>query len=229
MSCKIHSHPGYSVSESQPSLLHTHPSLLVRLRDVRDVAAWSLFVEVYTPLIYRYCRKYHLQEADAAEVAQEVLFQVNRSIGTFEYQPERGRFRDWLGSVVRSKLARFFRQKKLSTNEDSQLLANLSTSAVATDWTDHFNNELLQTTLARIQGEFEEHTWKAFTAVWLENHTATDAAKELSIPVAMVYVAKSRVLKRLREELLTLAEDIPHLVPQKDTEDTDESRSLPTT
>ena len=64
--------PGYSLMDNETSQLHTHPSLLIRLRDARDGAAWALFVEIYTPLIYRYCRKRHLQEADAAEVAQEV-------------------------------------------------------------------------------------------------------------------------------------------------------------
>ena len=216
--------------ENQTSQLHTHPSLLIRLRDARDAAAWSLFIEVYTPLIYRYCRKHHLQEADAAEVAQEVLLQVNRSIGSFEYQPERGRFRDWLGSVVRSKLSRFFRRNQPSTNEDTHELANLPTKYDEADWADHFNNDLLQTTLARIQREFEEHTWKAFTKVWIDNTSAAEAAKALSMPVAMVYVAKSRVLKRLREEILTLAEDISHLVPLHAgaQDESDESTAMPT-
>jgi len=201
----------------------------MRLRDGQDSGAWAMFLEVYTPLIYRYCRRRHLQEADAAEVAQEVLLQVNRSIGSFEYQPERGRFRDWLGSVVRSKLSRFFRRNLPSTNEDSLTIARASNKHEDADWIDHFNNDLLQTTLARIEKDFEPHTWQAFSKVWIDNVTAADTARELSIPVAMVYVAKSRVLKRLKEELLLLAEDIPHLVPlQEATQDTqDESTSLP--
>lgn len=217
--------------DNPSSHLHTHPSLLLRLRDARDDGAWSLFVEVYTPLIYRYCRKHHLQEADAAEVAQEVLLQVNRSITAFEYQPERGRFRDWLGSVVRSKLSRFFRKVRPGTNDDTQELANLPAAQGDADWTDHFNNDLLQTTLTRIQGEFEEHTWQAFTKVWMENMTAPETAKLLAMPVAMVYVAKSRILKRLREEILLLAEDIPHLTPlhQTNQDESDEKAALSTT
>lgn len=215
--------------DNTSSLLHTHPSLLVRLRDAKDASAWTLFLEVYTPLIYRYCRKHHLQEADAVEVAQEVLLQVNRSIGTFEYQPGRGRFRDWLGSVVRSKLSRFFRRNQPSSNEDTRELTNMPARQIDADWVDHFHSDLLQTTLARIQSEFEDHTWQAFTRVWIKNDSATEAAKSLSMPVAMVYVAKSRVLKRLREEIVLLAEDIPHLVPNKDQQDdSDELTRLPT-
>jgi len=218
------------VIDNPSSLLHTHPSLLLRLRDARDAGAWALFVEIYTPLIYRYCRKHQLQEADAAEVAQEVLLQVNRSITTFEYQPERGRFRDWLGSVVRSKLSRFFRRARPGTTDDTQLLANLPAGQGDADWADHFNNDLLQTTLIRIQGEFEEHTWQAFTKTWRENLSAAETAKRLSMPVAMVYVAKSRVLKRLREEILHLAEDIAHLTPLQTTgqDDSNERAALST-
>src|SRR5688500_7177705 len=93
--------------EEPASRLHTRASLLLRLRDPQDGDAWRLFADTYAPLVYRHCRRQGLQEADAADVAQEVLTQVARSIGTFEYRPERGRFRDWLGAVVRSKLARF--------------------------------------------------------------------------------------------------------------------------
>src|SRR5262245_44373845 len=102
---------GYSPMDDTPSWLHTRASLLVRLRDPRDGDAWRLFADTYVPLVYGHLRRHGLQEADAADVAQEVLTQVARSIGGFDYQPERGRFRGWLGAVVRSKLARFFKQQ----------------------------------------------------------------------------------------------------------------------
>src|SRR6516164_626136 len=85
----------------------TRPSLLLQIRDVRDTASWQTFVDVYAPLVHRYCRRRGLQDADAADVCQEVLGQVACSIRAFEYMPERGRFRDWLSRVTRSKLGRF--------------------------------------------------------------------------------------------------------------------------
>src|SRR5205807_400842 len=93
--------------DSQP----TAASLLLRLRDVQDADAWQTFVDVYAPLIYRYCRRHRLQDADATDVTQEVLAQMTRSIRTFEYQRERGRFRDWLGTVTRNKLRRFLEKQ----------------------------------------------------------------------------------------------------------------------
>ena len=85
----------------------TQPSLLLRIRDASDAESWRTFVSIYAPLIYRSCRRRGLQDADAADVGQEVLAQVARSIREFEYQPGRGRFRDWLGAVVKNKVGRF--------------------------------------------------------------------------------------------------------------------------
>src|SRR5438045_5366263 len=83
----------------------TRPSLLLRLRDARDGVAWSEFVEVYAPLVYGYARRQGLQDADAADVCQEVLGGVAGSVGRLEYDPARGAFRNWLFTVVRRKLA----------------------------------------------------------------------------------------------------------------------------
>ena len=71
----------------------TRQSLLLRLRDARNAEAWEQFVEVYTPLIYSFCCQHGLQDADAADVAQEVMRAVARTMGGFEYDPERGRSR----------------------------------------------------------------------------------------------------------------------------------------
>src|SRR4051812_41753867 len=83
----------------------TRASLLVRLRDPHDEAAWGQFVDLYTPLIYAYARKQGLQDADAADLSQEVLRAVAGAVGRLEYDPARGAFRNWLFTVVRRKLS----------------------------------------------------------------------------------------------------------------------------
>src|SRR5688500_13767280 len=94
----------------------TRVSLLVRVRDPRDEAAWLEFVEVYGPLIYRYARRAGLQEADADDVTQEVLRTTVRTMPAFEYDPRRGRFRSWLKTLtmnqVRDHLARGKRREQ---------------------------------------------------------------------------------------------------------------------
>src|SRR3954452_2829883 len=83
----------------------TRASLLLRLRDSRDEAAWREFVQLYTPLVYGYVRKQGLQDADAADLSQDVLGAVAGAVGRLEYDPCRGGFRNWLFTVVRRKLS----------------------------------------------------------------------------------------------------------------------------
>ncbi len=82
----------------------TRPSLLLRIRDARDAAAWSQFVELYAPLVYGFARKHGLQDADAADLTQDVLRAVARSARSLEYDPRRGTFRGWPFTIVRHKL-----------------------------------------------------------------------------------------------------------------------------
>jgi RNA polymerase sigma-70 factor (ECF subfamily) len=203
----------------------TAPSLLVRLRDNQDDAAWQTFVGVYAPLIYRYCRRHRLQDADATDVSQEVLAQVARSIRTFEYQPERGRFRDWLGTVTRNKLLRFLEKEGRTVcgqgGDFSDAVLNESAAPEAdSEWTAQFNAHLLQVALERIRSQFEQTTWTAFEQVWLENRPAAAVSQEVGLSLTSVYVAKSRVLKRLREEVLLLAEDVPTVYLHEGTDAT---------
>lgn len=201
-----------------PDSQSTRASLLIRLRNLHDAGAWQLFVNIYAPLIYRYCRRQGLQEADTSDVTQEVLSQVTRSIATFDYQPERGRFRDWLGAVVRSKLARHHQNRARRKNESSNLAAQgamneASATEIDSEWVDEFNAHLLQVAIERIKTDFEAANWRAFEMVWIENKPATEVALALGMTTSALYVSKWRILKRLREEILLLADDVPHLVP----------------
>jgi RNA polymerase sigma-70 factor (ECF subfamily) len=190
--------------------LVTHPSLLLRVRNPRDSQAWEEFVGVYGPLIFGYCRLRRLQDSDASDVAQEVLARLAKSLWQFEYQPDRGRFRDWLGKIVHRELLRHGGRRRpevIYTGDD------LSDKTVADDssWSDHFHARLLQAALQRIQGEFAQETWEAFTLAWIENMPAANVASKLGIGIQKVYVSQSRVLKRLRAEVTNLSDDLPNL------------------
>jgi len=191
----------------------THASLLVRIRDPQDSEAWRIFAGVYTPIVYGYCRRRGLQEADSADVTQEVLACVLRSIKGFEYDPGRGRFRDWLGTTARNELARFMRKNERfkAGTVPAHELAMLESSDPDPDWIDQFHAHVLETALERIRPEFEPLTWRAFALVWLDGVNAAQAACDLHEPIEKIYVSKSRILKRLREEITSLAEDMPIL------------------
>ncbi len=204
--------------EDTESRLHTRPSLLLRIRDSGDSEAWREFAGVYAPVIYGYCRRRGLQDADAADVTQEVLAQVAQSIRTFEYQPERGRFRGWLGAVTHSKIELLRRKARPEVQASGGpapdgLLDEVGSAGEDPVWVEESSAALLRVALERIRPDFEPATWRAFEVVWLENHSPDDAAQETGLAVYSVYMAKSRVLKRLRQELLALAEDIPAFVP----------------
>ena|SRR5581483_9711605 len=202
------------MADSCPALT-TRPSLLLRVRDPGDDDAWSTFLEIYAPLVYRYGRSRGLQDCDAADLAQEVMAQVARSIRSFEYRPERGRFRDWLGAVTHSKLADQARAGR--RREQGRGGVGAAGAEVAgdpgPDWAAEFNARVLRAALDRVRPHFEPATWRAFEVAWLEGRPAAEAARLLGTPIDAVYVAKSRVLKRLREEVMALAEDLPLYVP----------------
>src|SRR6516165_5138331 len=90
----------------------TRASLLVRLRDAHDGAAWREFVDLYAPVVYGYARKQGLQDADAADLSQDVLVAVAGAVGRLEYDPGRGSFRGWLFTVVRRKLSNWRRAQR---------------------------------------------------------------------------------------------------------------------
>jgi RNA polymerase sigma factor (sigma-70 family) len=192
------------------SAVPTQPSLLLRLRDVRDGAAWQTFMDVYAPMVHAYCRRKGLQEADASDVTQEVLTEVARDMPGFTYDPRRGRFRDWLGTLVRRRLIRFFRARgQPAAERGGDLLDGVAAPEADADWTAEFHRRLLQVALERARPHFEAETWRAFELVWLQDRAPYDVARELGQPIEKTYVAKSRVLKALREVILELAEDMP--------------------
>src|SRR5262245_4397715 len=196
-----------------PSALQTSPSLLLRLRDSQDDDAWRVFLELYGPVVFRGCRRRSLQDADATDVTQEVLIEVVHSIRTFVYQPERGRFRDWLWTITRRRLARFFaraREIRALPAGDDPALEPLAADA---EWSVGFHARVLEMGLERTRPHFEASTWSAFRRVWIDDLPPAAAADELKISIDNVYLSKSRVLQRLEEEIRLLADDLPQTVP----------------
>src|SRR5262245_8627919 len=95
-----------------PASPSTRPSLLLRIRDARDGQAWTQFVDLYAPLIHGLARKQGLQDADAADLTQEVLRLVAGAIPRLQYDPQRGSFRGWLFTVVRNQLRKFLGRRR---------------------------------------------------------------------------------------------------------------------
>ncbi len=163
-------------------------------------------MEVYSPLIYGFCRMRELQSSDAADVTQEVLMRVAKAIRSFEYNRENGLFRDWLARIVLNETRRH-RQKKWDIATPTADLDHDS-GPTESGWNEQFQQHIFSQALERTQPHFAEETWKMFELSWLQKVPAEQVAAQLSIGVERIYVARSRVLKRLRYEVAILADDI---------------------
>jgi RNA polymerase sigma-70 factor (ECF subfamily) len=190
----------------------TRPSLLVRIRDARDREAWAQFVRVYVPLIYRFVLRSGLQDADAADVTQEVLRAVARACKRLDYDPQRGRFRSWLFTVVRSKLGDFVadqrRQERGSGDSNTlALLDRLPAREQDALWEQEYERHVFTWAAEQVRGDFTDSTWQAFWQTAVDGKSGKDVALALGLSLGAVYIAKSRVLTRLKEQIRQLDGD----------------------
>jgi RNA polymerase sigma-70 factor (ECF subfamily) len=183
---------------------HTRPSLLVRIRDAADREAWRQFVELYAPLVYRFARRRGLQDADAADLTQDVLQAVARGSARLEYDPQRGTFRGWLFTVARNKLHTFLKRKQRllrhTEDVDFSLLAEPEQDEAAV-WEQEYEQRLFDWAAEQVRGHFQDSTWQAFWQTAVDNKPPREVADRLGLSVGAVYIAKSRVLARLREQV----------------------------
>jgi RNA polymerase sigma factor (sigma-70 family) len=186
----------------------TRPSLLVRLRDPQDAPAWSQFVDLYGPLIYDFARTQGLQDADAADLMQEVLQAVNGAIGRLQYDPKRGTFRGWLFTVVRNKLRNFLakRQRQGRGSGDTGMLHWLEQQPGRDEdqealWDQEYTRRLFARAAEQVRGDVHESTWQAFWQTAVEGKNPQEVAQSLQTTLAAVYLAKSRVMARLKETI----------------------------
>ena len=186
----------------------TRPSLLVRIRDARDAEAWEQFVEIYAPLVYHFVRKRGLQDADAADLTQDVLHRVGEAIHRLEYDPKRGTFRGWLFTVTRNRLYDFLadRSRQPAATGDTGVRERAERIPAASDdetasWDREYERSLFEWAARQVRPNFTESTWKAFWRTAVEGKRPGDVASDLGLRVGAVYIAKSRVTARLREAL----------------------------
>jgi RNA polymerase sigma-70 factor (ECF subfamily) len=190
----------------------TQPSLLIRIRDPADSGAWSRFVEVYTPFIYGVLKRRGLQSADAADVAQEVMQTVAQGISRFEYDRGRGSFRGWLFSVARSRLNDHFRTRQrqpvgTGQTEVHELLAAQPDCGDDGEWERSWQQHLFDLAALRVRDQFEPATWKAFWDTAVEGKPVAEVAAELNLTPGAVYIARSRVMAKLRKIVEEIDDD----------------------
>jgi RNA polymerase sigma factor (sigma-70 family) len=188
--------------------LLTRASLLARLGDPEDRLAWQQFVELYGSLVYGFARQRGFQDADAADLTQEVLLAIAKTAGRWHYDPRRGSFRAWLYGVTRNQMARLLQGRHSQplgsgdTNTHLRLAEQPDPEPEAeATWEHEYQQHLFRLAAARIQPHFSATTWKAFWRTAVEGASGAAVAAELGLSVGAVYVARSRVLARLTEQI----------------------------
>jgi RNA polymerase sigma factor (sigma-70 family) len=188
----------------------TRVTLLARLRqDPTDQAAWAAFVERYGRHIFRWCRQWNLQDADAEDVTQDILVKLARELRVFTYDPSRS-FRGWLKTLAHHAWRDFVNgpRRARAVAGDDQAWALMQTLEAREDLIQNlqeaFDHELLEAAKVRVRLRVAPHTWEAFRLAALEGLPVAEVAATVQMHAAMVYVAKSKVQKMLREEIRNL-------------------------
>jgi RNA polymerase sigma-70 factor, ECF subfamily len=186
----------------------TSSSLLARAKS-QDADAWGRLVDLYGPLIYRWVRQQGLAAEDAADIVQEVFTSVAIGIGGFRGDQARGSFRAWLRTIARNKIHDHFRrhigraEARGGTVAQQQFLQvpEPAEPSAAGGESPELEDGLWRRALEGVRSQFEQRTWQAFWRVVVEERSAADVAVELNTTLDVVYQAKSRVLRRLRQEM----------------------------
>jgi len=189
-------------------MAETPPSLLQRLREHPDDAeAWRRFDHLYRPLLESWLARHGIQDADQHDLAQEILSAVVRQMPTFVYDPSKGRFRGWLRTLLANRVRHYWRSRRGREYHDAVLdQLEDERSGLTGAWDREHDEHVLARLLGMVQADFEAATWEAFCRVMLEGKEVAQVAEELSVSANTVRLAKSRVLKRLREEAAGLVD-----------------------
>lgn len=195
------------MAELESSESSTSLSLMDGLRGNR-AGSWERFVEFYGPLFDFWFHRSRVPESDWNDLRQEMLIAVHRGLPTFIHSPGRGSFRGWLRVIAKHMLIdRGRRQSPVII--DPVALMQQADQAVSEHEVREEHRILYQQALDLIRTDFEAPTWRAFWLTAVEGKSAAQAATELGLTLNAVYLAKSRVLRRLREEFADFLDGQP--------------------
>jgi RNA polymerase sigma-70 factor (ECF subfamily) len=188
-------------------MLETSMSLLDRLRERPDEAAWQRLVDLYSPWVHGWLRRQGVAPADADDLVQDVLGVVVRELPQFQHAQRKGAFRCWLRTITVNRLRGFWRsqQTRPVATGDSDMERRLEELAdpdsdLSRLWDQDHDQHVLRRLLELVEPEFAPATWQAFRRVALEGGRPAAVAADLGLSVNAVLLAKSRVLRRLRQE-----------------------------
>lgn len=185
----------------------TRPSLLLRLRGERDERAWGEFLLLYEPLVLRLMRRRGLQESDARDMTQQVLLRISGAIERYQPDGAEASFRRWLFRVARNVVVTFLtkRSRQAAVMDDRQIAelvdATLPESAESDLFDQEYQLQVLAWATEQVRREFKDSTWQAFVETSINGRAIAEVANELGLSAGSVYVARSRIMARLRAKV----------------------------
>ncbi|HSG70851.1 MAG TPA: sigma-70 family RNA polymerase sigma factor [Planctomycetaceae bacterium] len=188
----------------------TRESLLVQVRSPANREAWDQFASIYRPVIYRLARRKGLQDADAQDLAQQVLIAVASAIERWEKSDESVKFHHWLRRVARNAIVNALSRQPHDRAAGGSSAHELLSEQPGADPESEtlieleYRRELYLRAARIVSADVEPETWRAFEMTVIEGRTIDDAAHTLNKSVGTIYAARSRIMRRLREAVQEL-------------------------
>ncbi len=179
----------------------TRASLLIRLAEPSDQAAWSDFVRIYEPVVMRLAMRRGMQACDAQDLCQEVMTRVAQSIAKWNPQRERGSFRSWLVTVTRNLVIDHFRKQLRRPGLISEMALDAvdAPAALPSEFEREEERQIFLWAAEKARENFTQSTWLAFWMTCVDGQSPQAVAQRLELSVGAVYIARSRVMARLRD------------------------------
>jgi RNA polymerase sigma-70 factor (ECF subfamily) len=209
------------VNTRPDEFIPTRASLLSRLKDWEDEESWREFFTIYRRLIFSFAIKAGLNDQEAEEIVQETIISVAKTIKGFDYDPERCKFKSWLGHLTRKRIADRFRKRSREIQGSDLPAADTASGTKAIErvadpngvnldaiWEDEWQKKILDAAVERTKHQVNPEQFQMFDFYVLRKMPVRDVAKTLGVNVAQVYLAKHRVAKLIKKEVVALEEKV---------------------
>jgi len=195
-----------------PEFPETSESLIARVKDLADGTAWTEFLEIYQPVVYRMAKRRGMQDADAQDVAQRVFIAISQAIGDWEPGLDRPPFRAWLVTITRNAVTKALTRRRPDCGAGSSSVMELLNAVQADDQETtaelmrESRREAMRWAADQIRPEFSEATWRLFWETAIEGRQPGEVAAAAGRSPGAVYMARFRVSRRLKEKVLELSQ-----------------------
>lgn len=183
----------------------TRASLIIRVRNHADSAAWSEFDQLYGPLIYRYAKRRGLSRDDAEEVKSLCMTAVVQQIGSFEYDRAQGGFKNWLRRIAHNKITDVFRKRRERIADSQEMRAWVDDDPGPDEiWDQNWQRVHLKFCVEQVRSEVSPQNYQAFHMLVFDETPVEEVCRQLGMNSNRVYKAKSNLIARIREKMAEL-------------------------